>query len=90
MSYKMLFVVPLIGSLVFAAMQGTSAASAPPVPALTHTMTIYNGPCETQATFVWQNGQWRSCDGGSPCRPEKAACPERTCDNQVPVERHCR
>jgi hypothetical protein len=57
---------------------------------LTHTMTIDNGPCETQATFVWQNGQWRSCDSGSPCRSEKAPCPERPCGNRARVERHCR
>jgi hypothetical protein len=116
MSRKVLFAVPLIGSLVFAAMRDTAAASSPAVPALaapfavlaapacplaklpppkreqplTHTMTIYNGPCVTQASFVWQNGQWHSCGNGSPCRGERAACPMRACGNQAPVPGPCR
>jgi hypothetical protein len=116
MSCKMLFIVPLIGALLFSAKQGTAAASSPVLPALaapsaalvspasqisnppppeceqslTHTMTIDNGPCETQATFVWLNGQWRSSGSGSPCRPEKAACPEKAYGNRAPVRRHCR
>ena len=112
----MLFAVPLIGSLLFAAMRDTAAASSLAVPDLaaqsavlaapaspianlppadceqppTHSMTIYNGPCVTQATFVWQNGEWRSFGSGSPCRGEKVACPVRACGNKAPVQRHCR
>jgi hypothetical protein len=64
MSSRSLFALPLVGAVVLF-VAGSALAEPPPVPEeeepVTHTMTINNGTCVVEKTFVWENGSWRLC-----------------------------
>ncbi len=91
MSCKSLLV---LGALMFATVRANAVAPSPAFPAppppppdaacevppaqAAYTMTIYNGPCVVQKTWVAENGSWRSYravpDCPPPCGTSAPAC----------------
>jgi hypothetical protein len=63
MSLKSLFALPLAGAAALF-LTGPVLASPPcHEPPRTHTLTIYNGTCVQQQTFVQCHGSWRNSNG---------------------------